>query len=338
MMDRPLIIFIGSASEGLGVADAVCDALRSNRDFAPTVWDEGTTFKVSMTYIEALEARLAQCDFAILALTPDDQSESRGKMWRTPRDNVIFELGLFMGRLGRERTYIVCDKNQDLKIPTDLLAVSPATYERREGQDLKEAIVTACSPLVERMKELGVRLKKTPEMEIESRLVNNFCDRVAGTWWGRQWADEVRLSLFRISLDQETGTVQLDGDTFDKNGQLFGQWRTVATGIRAREGTLFFIWEGTHPAILPGETFKGFGHYVFKDASGIYDRGNGLFSDIHMGRKRATIWKSVELRKVDAADLDRVSKVMKSGTDEARAAEVIRALAQFTGARDQAQV
>lgn len=336
-MDRPLIIFIGSASEGLEVANAVCDALRSNRDFAPTVWDE-RTFKPSLTYIEALEARLAQCDFAILTLTPDDQSESRGKMWVTPRDNVVFELGLFMGRLGRERTYFVCDRNQNLKIPTDLLAVSPANYERRDGQDLKEAIVTACSPLVERMRELGVRLKQTPEMEIEGRLVNNFCDRVAGTWWGRQWADEVRLSLFRISLDQGSGTVQLEGDTFDKNGQLFGQWRSVATGIRAREATLFFIWEGAHPAISPGETFKGFGHYVFKDALGDYERGNGLFSDIHMGRKRAAIWKSVELRKVVAADLDRVSQVMKNGTDDARAAEVIRALAEFTGASDQTQV
>ena len=77
-----------------------------------------------MTFIEALEQELAQSDFAVLTLTPDDQSKSRGKVTRAPRDNVLLELGLFMGHLGRDRTYFVCDKNQNLKIPTDLLGVT----------------------------------------------------------------------------------------------------------------------------------------------------------------------------------------------------------------------
>jgi hypothetical protein len=332
MIDRPLRIFIASASEGLDVANAIRDILRSNMDFEAKVWNQ-RTFKPSMTFIEALEAELAQSDFAVLTLTPDDQTESRGKISMTPRDNVLFELGLFMGRLGRERTYFVCDKNQDLKIPTDLLGVNPASYERRKGQKLEEAIATACSQIAQRMRELGVRLKRTPEVEIENRLVSSFCERIAGTWWGRQWSDEVRLSLFRIASDDGANTVQLDGDTFDQKGQLFGQWNSVAIGIRVKEATLSFYWEGTHPTISPGETFKGFGHYVFKGASGMYDRGNGLFADIHMGRKKPALWKSVELRRVDAPDLDRIALVMKNGTDADRASEVMRALAQFTGSR-----
>ena len=67
----------------------------------------------------------------------------------------------------------------------------------------------------------------------------------------------------------------------------------------------------------------------------LYDRGNGLFADIHMGRKKPALWKSVELRRVDAADLDRIAQVMKNGTDGARASEVMRALAQFTGSGGQ---
>src|SRR5437016_6173624 len=128
MIDRPLSIFVGSASEGLDVANAVRDALGSNMGFEARVWNKGT-FKPSMTFIEALEEELAQSDFAVLTLTRDDQSKSRGKISWTPRDNVLFELGLFMGRLGRDRTYFVCDKNQNLKIPTDLLGVNPASYE-----------------------------------------------------------------------------------------------------------------------------------------------------------------------------------------------------------------
>ena len=348
MTDTPLNIFIASASEGLDVAKAVRDALRTNVSFQPRIWNEGT-FKPSMTFIDALEQELAQSDFAVLTLTPDDQSKSRGKVTMAPRDNVLFELGLFMGRLGRDRTYFVCDKNQALKIPSDLLGVNPASYEIGKGQKLADAIAVACLPIAQRMREVPVRLKLSPEMENENRLIAKFCERVAGTWWGRQWADEVkeaktsggamqRLALLRIAFDQGTNTVQLDGDTFDQKGQLFGQWRSVAIGFRANEGTLFFCWEGTHPTISPGETFKGFGHYVFEEKAGMYDRGNGLFADIHMGRKKPATWKSVQLRRVDVDDLGRIADVMKNGTDDGRASEVMRALTRFTGSGVQAEV
>jgi hypothetical protein len=95
--------------------------------------------------------------------------------------------------------------------------------------------------------------------------------------------DEVRLGLFRIAFDEGTNAVQLDGDTFDQKGQLFGQWKSVAIAFQVKEGTLFFLWEGTHPTISPGDTFTGFGHYVFKETAGMYDRGNGEFADIHSG-------------------------------------------------------
>ena len=39
-------------------------------------------------------------DFGILVATKDDKTKSRDKGFETPRDNVIFEFGLFMGRLG----------------------------------------------------------------------------------------------------------------------------------------------------------------------------------------------------------------------------------------------
>jgi hypothetical protein len=50
-----------------------------------------------------------------------------------------------------------------------------------------------------------------------------------------------------------------------------------------------------------------------------------------MGRKKPAIWKSVDLRRVDADDLDRIAEVIKNGTDGERATEIIRALTRFTG-------
>jgi Predicted nucleotide-binding protein containing TIR-like domain len=279
-----------------------------------------------------LEAELTQSDFAVITLTPDNHSDSRGQMSMAPRDNVLFELGLFMGHLGRERTYFICDRKQDLKIPTDLLGVNPASYERREGQDLGEAVATACSSIAKRMRELDVRPKRAPKAENENRLVSRFCERIAGTWWGRQSSEEeMRLSLLRITPDYEANTVQLDGDTFDRNGKLFGKWKSVAIGIRVKERILFFSWEGRHPTLSPGDIFHGFGQYEFEDAFEIYDRGTGLFADLHLGHKKAPLWKSVDLRRVDMADLDRMAQVMRNGSDNARASEAMKALDRFRG-------
>jgi hypothetical protein len=235
-----------------------------------------------------------------------------------------------MGRLGRERTFFVCDRRQDVKIPTDLLGVNPAVYTRRKGQPLGKALADLCSSIAKTMAELHVRLKRTPEMEIEDKLSTAFCERLIGTWWGRQWSqDGVLLSFLQIAWEYGAN-VQLEGDSFDVNGEKVGTWSSVAIGLQVNKRTLFYSWEGQHPD-SPGETFQGFGQYTFNDAPGTYDRGEGLFSTLHIGRKKAVVWKSVELRRVDMADLDRVADVMKNGNDIDRAAEVLRALARFKG-------
>ena len=59
----------------------------------------------------------------------------------TPRDNVIFELGLFLGRLGPGRTFMVRPRGVELLLPTDLLGVEPADYD--PGDDLLSALGTA---------------------------------------------------------------------------------------------------------------------------------------------------------------------------------------------------
>jgi hypothetical protein len=86
----------------------------------------------------------------------------------------------------------------------------------------------------------------------------------------------------------------------------------------------------------PGETFAGFGHYTFDDAPGIYGQGEGLFADIHKGRKEPARWTSVELRRVDGADLDRITRIMKGGSDNAKASEIVKTFETFTRAEGQA--
>lgn len=136
---RPVpAVFIGSSSESLPVAQMLYRSLSRKRTEA-RIWSEGI-FQCSRATIEDLMLVSGQTDFAILVLSPDDVTFCRGKKKPSPRDNVIFELGLFMGALSRDRTYIVAPQPLEIKIPTDLLGVKLLTYKRCRGQTLAQAM------------------------------------------------------------------------------------------------------------------------------------------------------------------------------------------------------
>src|SRR5215216_6625298 len=95
-------LFIGSSSEGLEIARAI--ELNLEHDAEVTIWSSGL-FGLGMGTLETLVNSLDKFDFAALILTPDDTVTSRGDTSDSPRDNVLLELGLFVGRLGRQRTF-----------------------------------------------------------------------------------------------------------------------------------------------------------------------------------------------------------------------------------------
>jgi predicted nucleotide-binding protein len=98
-------VFVGSSKEALAEATHLATALR-RKGAVPKLWSEGV-FTASKVAVEDLWKAASDVDFAVLVLTPDDMAVSRGEVRLMPRDNVIFELGLFMGSLGRDRAFIV---------------------------------------------------------------------------------------------------------------------------------------------------------------------------------------------------------------------------------------
>src|SRR5665213_1494192 len=125
MSDKPKI-FIGSSVEGLNIAYAVQQNLTHDAEI--TVWDQGV-FELSQTTIESLVTILEKCDYAIFVFSPDDITKIRKKEFLTVRDNVIFELGLFIGKLGRSRSFIIMPDKPIFHIPTDLLGISTGKYD-----------------------------------------------------------------------------------------------------------------------------------------------------------------------------------------------------------------
>jgi predicted nucleotide-binding protein len=142
---RPLL-FVGSSCVGLDVARAIQSGLKHD-DVDVRLWAADGAFAPSNTPLEDLLAHADRSDFAVLVVTPDDLVSSRGKDDYVPRDNVVFELGLFLGRLGRERVYMVHEANARLKLPSDLLGITPITYVLRKHAELSDAIGAVCNAL-----------------------------------------------------------------------------------------------------------------------------------------------------------------------------------------------
>jgi hypothetical protein len=148
-MEEMPSIFIGSSTEGLDVAREV--ELQLQQVALPTIWKDGV-FGLGGGTLETLMNTVEQFDFAAMILTPDDLTESRNEKLASPRDNVLFELGLFMGRLGRNRTFIIHEKDANLKLPSDLAGITISPYKKRDN--LSAALSPTCTPIIKAIRAL----------------------------------------------------------------------------------------------------------------------------------------------------------------------------------------
>ena len=147
------VIFVGSSSEGLAEAEWISDSL-NRRAAVSRLWTQGV-FQLSKTTIENLLTIAGNCDFAVLVLTPDDITASRGRKQSSPRDNVVFELGLFMGELGRERTFVVMPAGKEMKLPTDLLGITRLQYQTGSKRTAGRRLKSVSQALWRHIQQLG---------------------------------------------------------------------------------------------------------------------------------------------------------------------------------------
>jgi predicted nucleotide-binding protein len=152
-------VFIASSVEGIGVAYAIQECLEY--DFETTVWQQGV-FELSQTTIETLDQQSSRFDAAVFVFSPDDEAIMRGVQKPLVRDNVIFELGLFIGRLGRDKCFIVEPRVfGTTRIPTDLLGVTAGTYD---GNRTDANLVAAVGPCCNKIRRALVPPKSVPAL------------------------------------------------------------------------------------------------------------------------------------------------------------------------------
>ncbi len=85
------------------------------------------------TIIEKYEDYANEVGFAVILLTPDDLASSalETTLNRRARQNVVFELGYFTGRLGRGRVCLL--RKGDVEMPSDLFGVIYTEMDTGEG-------------------------------------------------------------------------------------------------------------------------------------------------------------------------------------------------------------
>ncbi|EJL6311493.1 nucleotide-binding protein [Vibrio cholerae] len=164
-MERKPKLFIASSVEGLDVAEAVNVNLEYESE--NTLWTNA--FQLSSVTLTSLVESADSSDFGVFIFTPDDGLQMRGGKHSAVRDNVLFELGIFIGSLGVKRCFIVKPRNVDLHIPTDLAGVTIADYDpNRSDKNLRSALSFACTQMKESIRALGHFAD--PEAELNEEL------------------------------------------------------------------------------------------------------------------------------------------------------------------------
>lgn len=168
-------VFIGSSSEALTVARNFQVVLDRDREAntESTVWDQGA-FRASQMTLPSLIERAESSDFAVLVLSADDVVKSRQVSGMAPRDNVVFELGLFMGVIGIERVFVLPPKD-GVKLPSDLGGFTLlSAYAEREDSNVMASLTGGLLGVVEQVKRLG------PRRTAEATPAATTTQRVAG--------------------------------------------------------------------------------------------------------------------------------------------------------------
>jgi predicted nucleotide-binding protein len=157
-------VFIASSVESLDIANAIHSNL--DRDAEVTVWDQG--FELSQNILDELLEAAKRSDFGIFVFAPEDVVTIRKRTLKSPRDNVVFELGLFMGGIGKERTFIIAPRGcPELHLPTDLVGLKLGSFNpiRRDG-NLRAALGPSCTEIRILMKRRGLRTREIDPLRL----------------------------------------------------------------------------------------------------------------------------------------------------------------------------
>jgi hypothetical protein len=197
-------LFIGSSTEGSRIAEALQIELESESD--PILWSQGI-FQPGRAALEDLASQVERFDFAVLVLTPDDTLIKRSEVTSSPRDNLIFEAGLFIGAIGRERTFLLIPNDvTNFSLFTDYSGMTAPRYSHdRFISTGRPALGTAAAIIKERIRHLGRRREDLFErLGLTTQDIGDFYRRTSLTYAYGARREAVDRMLLDISQAAHT--------------------------------------------------------------------------------------------------------------------------------------
>lgn len=154
---RKPMVFVLSSTESGQIRDVLVDCLTSVAEVIP--WNREELWQPGEFIADRLLEFPYGYDFAIAIFGADDKTLSRGLKAYQPRDNVIFETGMFMSHLGRDRTFIVLPKTPPVKVLTDLSGLITLNYPAEPDSlgGWKDALKPLCQRIVNHIQTKGPR-------------------------------------------------------------------------------------------------------------------------------------------------------------------------------------
>ena len=303
-MEKPRI-FLGSSGKQEKLLKALTRGLSDVAEVVP--WT--TSFNPGVSTLERLLELTREVDFAAFVFAQDDWTSNdvvgagaTPNAQASPRDNVVFEAGLFGGVLGMRRTFILHANGS--KLPTDLLGLTSVRYE--------DASSTA------EVRAINQKLRNA--IEDEGRPAS-----IEGYWWqhsltARSEKEPSAVSLLRISRDRD-GSLSVNGSSWQEDGTLSARYWSEAAKEKKDPSAVFYAFSGERPRHADAPQIEGVGEIKIESV----DRATGYWitrssADPTLNARTSGIYLRADL--ADAAIFD--------STDESqRAALVAERLAEW---------
>src|SRR4249920_181767 len=297
-------IFLGSSGQQERLLQALTRGLQDIADVEP--WT--TVFNPGVLTLDRLVELTRDVDFAAFVFARDDWTTKGASPdavpggEASPRDNVVFEAGLFGGALGIRRTFILHANGS--KLPSDLLGLTSVRYQ------------PATSPA--EVRSINQKLRKA--IETEGRR-----GAVEGLWWQlslteRSEEEPSAVSLLRVSRDRDGG-LNVSGRSWQDDGTLSARYWSEAAKERRDPAGILYFWKGERPRQPNAPQLEGTGEIKVETA----DRATGYWttrSDRDPGLNARTA--GVYLR-ADSSDL----QVLDGGSEEERAELIAQRLREW---------
>jgi len=259
-MEKPRI-FLGSSGKQAKLLQALTRGLEDVAHVEP--WT--TSFNPGTTTLERLLELTREMDFAAFVFAQDDWTTNTPAApaaepaptpgQASPRDNVVFEAGLFGGVLGMRRTFIL--HASGAKLPTDLLGLTCVRYD---GSTSAAAVKVVCEKLRSAIENVG------------------RVTRIEGAWWQfsltqRTAKEPSAVSLLKIARGRN-GALDVAGRSWQEDGTLSARYWSEAVKEREDAAGIFYYWKGERPLDPDAPQLEGTGEIRLESA----ERASGYFT------------------------------------------------------------